>query len=452
MRSPAPSRDGVRERRPTDVIRNRQPPKAGSSQLLILALAALLMACAAAFASSGPATAARPQPDTGQCATGVDLFGFSDALNKRTFDGTNVGGLSGLTYDAGRDVYYGLVDNEGTTPARFYTLRLPTDGQKLGKPRILDVTTLKDGSGQPITGANFDGEGIALTPDDELLISSETEPSIRRFALDGTFLGELPVPDRFLVQGGGGQPNQTFESLSLSPDGQSLFTANEGYLSADGETAGGGDRIRILRYENDPQNGFVPAEEFYYLADPGLGVVEILALSEDELLVLERGFQAGVGNTIKIYRVSLEGATDVSGVDSRVKRRAGAKRAARRPGRLSARRSEDCPWRRPAQPAPGQLRGPHPRARPAGREAVARARERRQLQQLPDHACGRARCGNRQLGGEESAAVMDALGTEEAVNLDGGGSTGMTLDRRLVTRPSDATGERPIGDAVVLLP
>ncbi|MBA3614858.1 MAG: phosphodiester glycosidase family protein [Actinomycetota bacterium] len=47
---------------------------------------------------------------------------------------------------------------------------------------------------------------------------------------------------------------------------------------------------------------------------------------------------------------------------------------------------------------------------------------------------------------------MDALGTEEAVNLDGGGSTGMTLDRRLVTRPSDATGERPIGDAVVLLP
>ncbi len=53
---------------------------------------------------------------------------------------------------------------------------------------------------------------------------------------------------------------------------------------------------------------------------------------------------------------------------------------------------------------------------------------------------------------EESAAIMDALGAEEAVNLDGGGSTGMTLDRRLVTRPSDATGERPIGDAVVLLP
>lgn len=53
---------------------------------------------------------------------------------------------------------------------------------------------------------------------------------------------------------------------------------------------------------------------------------------------------------------------------------------------------------------------------------------------------------------EESAGIMDSLGADEAVNLDGGGSTGMTVRQRLVTRPSDTTGERPIGDAVVLLP
>jgi Phosphodiester glycosidase/SPOR domain len=51
----------------------------------------------------------------------------------------------------------------------------------------------------------------------------------------------------------------------------------------------------------------------------------------------------------------------------------------------------------------------------------------------------------------EEAAIMDSLGAEEAVNLDGGGSTTMTLGTRLVTRPSDPTGERPIGDSVVLL-
>lgn len=281
---------------------------------LLAVLAATLIAWAAYV--PGPANAAPPRDGAPECSPGVDLYGFSDALDKTTFRGTSVGGLSGITYDAQRDVYYALVDNQGTTASRFYTLRFRTDGKKVRKPKVLDVTILRDEDGTPFTGANFDGEGIALTPEGDLLVSSETEPSIRRFAPDGTYLGELQVPDRFLVGSGGGQTNQTFESLSLSPDGGSLFTINEGYLAGDGETADGADRLRILRYENDAQRGYVPAEEFYYQADPGLGVPEIVALSDDELLVLERGFESGVGNTIRIYRVSLDGATDVSGVDS----------------------------------------------------------------------------------------------------------------------------------------
>ena len=51
---------------------------------------------------------------------------------------------------------------------------------------------------------------------------------------------------------------------------------------------------------------------------------------------------------------------------------------------------------------------------------------------------------------EESAAVMHALGAREALNLDGGGSTGMTIGKSLVTRPSDPTGERPIADAILI--
>jgi exopolysaccharide biosynthesis protein len=45
---------------------------------------------------------------------------------------------------------------------------------------------------------------------------------------------------------------------------------------------------------------------------------------------------------------------------------------------------------------------------------------------------------------------MRALGARNAVNLDGGGSTTMAIGATLVNRPSDATGERPIGDAIVL--
>jgi Phosphodiester glycosidase/SPOR domain len=64
---------------------------------------------------------------------------------------------------------------------------------------------------------------------------------------------------------------------------------------------------------------------------------------------------------------------------------------------------------------------------------------------------GRAPGYSAGLSFAEEAAVMRALGADDAVNLDGGGSTTMTIRGTVVTRPSDATGERPIGDAILLL-
>jgi len=53
---------------------------------------------------------------------------------------------------------------------------------------------------------------------------------------------------------------------------------------------------------------------------------------------------------------------------------------------------------------------------------------------------------------EESARILQALGAVDGVNLDGGGSTTLTIGPRLVNRPSDPTGERPIGDAILIQP
>ncbi|NYG05703.1 hypothetical protein BJ986_000190 [Phycicoccus badiiscoriae] len=50
----------------------------------------------------------------------------------------------------------------------------------------------------------------------------------------------------------------------------------------------------------------------------------------------------------------------------------------------------------------------------------------------------------------ETAAVARSLGMVQAINLDGGGSTAMVVDGQLTTHPSDATGERPVGDAIVI--
>ena len=50
----------------------------------------------------------------------------------------------------------------------------------------------------------------------------------------------------------------------------------------------------------------------------------------------------------------------------------------------------------------------------------------------------------------EAARLMKSLGAVDALNLDGGGSTAMVLDGRVVNRPSDPGGERAVGDGVFL--
>ena len=52
----------------------------------------------------------------------------------------------------------------------------------------------------------------------------------------------------------------------------------------------------------------------------------------------------------------------------------------------------------------------------------------------------------------EEAHVAKSLGMVNAMNLDGGGSTTMVQDGQVMNSPSDATGERPVGDALLLLP
>lgn len=48
--------------------------------------------------------------------------------------------------------------------------------------------------------------------------------------------------------------------------------------------------------------------------------------------------------------------------------------------------------------------------------------------------------------------LLIEFGAVEAINLDGGGSTAMVLRNKLVNKPSDATGERPVSDAILVFP
>ncbi|WP_329138931.1 phosphodiester glycosidase family protein [Streptomyces sp. NBC_01476] len=53
---------------------------------------------------------------------------------------------------------------------------------------------------------------------------------------------------------------------------------------------------------------------------------------------------------------------------------------------------------------------------------------------------------------QEGAEFMRSLGAVQALNLDGGGSTAMAVNGSLVNATSDATGERPVGDTLQILP
>ena len=55
------------------------------------------------------------------------------------------------------------------------------------------------------------------------------------------------------------------------------------------------------------------------------------------------------------------------------------------------------------------------------------------------------------MTGVELGDFMRELGAYQALNLDGGGSTTMIVRDRIVNAPSDSAGERPVGDALVLI-
>ncbi|GAA3947450.1 esterase-like activity of phytase family protein [Actinoplanes auranticolor] len=280
------------------------------------AAAVTLLAAAPAAGTTGGPDRDRT-PAGASCAPDASLLGFSDALDKTTFAGTQVAGLSALTL-TGRSRALALVDNIGTSPARLYDLRLST-GPRGVDAKVRGVAVLTRPDGTPYTGADLDGEGlVAERGGATVLATSEREPSIRRFRRsDGRELAALPVPARFRVAPAGeAAANQTFEALAMTPDQRVLYAGMEGPLAADGRDAEDRGLQRILRYDGRAGGGYTPGAQYAYRTDPALGLVELVALGGDQLLAVERGFVAGVGNTVRVYRVSGTGVPDVSGVTS----------------------------------------------------------------------------------------------------------------------------------------
>ncbi|MER7574427.1 esterase-like activity of phytase family protein [Streptomyces sp. NPDC126514] len=255
----------------------------------VLSTATAALAAATCLTAAGPSSAAGPQHHT--CSPYVSVDRFSDALDKTTYQGTYVGNLSALS-----------VDRDGSLVA-------VSDRSALFS---LDARTLAPRSVVPLAdenGAPLDSEGLVVDRDGTRLISTEGEPAVRRHAADGRILDRLPVPDALRVAPAGrAVPNGTFEGL----------TRLRGGLLASMEYALSGDSAGLVRFQtwDRHRDGFTLAAQYGYRADTGLGVPEITALPDGRLLVLERGFTAGVGNTVRLYLADPRRATDTSSIEN----------------------------------------------------------------------------------------------------------------------------------------
>ncbi|MEU9099676.1 esterase-like activity of phytase family protein [Streptomyces sp. NPDC048361] len=248
--------------------------------------------------------AARPAPDARHaCSASTSLDGFSDALDKTLFHGTVVGNLSGLA-----------VDTDGTVAAlsdRSQLFSLKVDRHLAAAPtRVVPLADEK--------GAQLDSEAVVVDRDGSRLITSEIEPSVRRYDRDGHLLGRLPVPDALRVAPAGrALSNATFEGLALQPGGRTLIASMEAPLAGDAKDTAGRTLLRFQTWQRESAKGeFRLAGQYAYPAEPNAGVSEITATGDGRLLVLERGFTAGVGNSVRLFLADPRGASDVSGVAS----------------------------------------------------------------------------------------------------------------------------------------
>ena len=133
-------------------------------------------------------------------------------LPKQKFEDTPIGGLSGLAYDRINDIFYAISDDRSEfSPARFYALKLKFSPQKeqpnLENVEVIGVDFLKNKSGNTYPNGEVDPEGIALTGDRTVLISSEgvtsrgIPPFIDEFdLLSGKWVRSLPIPQRYLKE------------------------------------------------------------------------------------------------------------------------------------------------------------------------------------------------------------------------------------------------------------
>jgi hypothetical protein len=306
----------------------------------VFVLILILLLATASSVVAGPGAA--KNKDQQLTLASYELLGTVNIPTGTQFASTEIGGLSSLTYDAKREVFYTISDDQGTIdPVRYYTLAIDVADGQLDPADInfLDVTFILDQNGAPYAPGSLDPEGLALAHEGQLYYTSEgfagrtspVDPFVKRMNLNGRQTRSVVIPGKFLPDAGGTQGvrnNLAFESLNTTPNQRYLWTGVEGALFQDGPAADVGQEsfARLLKYRLSSGR---PGAEYVYVVNPVAeipnppdafrvnGLVELLPLDNaGTMLAMERSFSVGAGNTVWLYEIETQGATDISGLFS----------------------------------------------------------------------------------------------------------------------------------------
>ncbi|MDP9601981.1 UNVERIFIED_ORG: hypothetical protein J2W38_001767 [Variovorax paradoxus] len=323
---------------------SEKPEKPIPSTSLPLPRRRLLLAGGAGLAMLGMAGCkggATPNPDSGR------LRRIAEARwpHRLHIEGTTAGGLSGIDYDPIRGEYLLISDDRSDlAPVRYYVARWPDP--PAAPPEPTGVVQLQRPGGSPWPNRRNAVDGLPV-PDPEalrlrpatntLLWTSEGDvargfgPTLYESARDGRFLREFRMPAMFQpdpAKRRGPRDNLTFEGVSLTPDGRFAWLAMENALIQDGPEpavgAPGGPcrftRIDLETGQADRQIAYIPDAIPLRPLVPGSyadnGVSEILMIDADRMLVLERAYATGRGNSLRLYEIDTRAASDVLAVDA----------------------------------------------------------------------------------------------------------------------------------------
>ncbi|HZN48437.1 MAG TPA: esterase-like activity of phytase family protein, partial [Ramlibacter sp.] len=248
-----------------------------------------------------------------------------------------VGGLSAIDHDPASGLWVALCDDRSELqPARFYTLQLQLQPGRLDV-QVTGMATLRQAGGEPFPrrgtrGEVVDPEGLRLLPGGRgLLWTSEGEPrvnqppALREARLDGSHVRSFEVPAMLQFAprpGTGPRDNNTFEGLALTPDAATAWVAMEAALEQDGPVPGVGRPGGPCRFTAFDVASGRAVRQLAYLPDavphpptiPGgfadNGVSEVLMLDATRMLVLERAYSMGVGNSLRLYEIDTRAGSD----------------------------------------------------------------------------------------------------------------------------------------------